>query len=108
MAYDEDESMDVDVDRNEVNVYENEMDVHNIVQVEGRRRRLAIVTSNGRWWVTRTTIGDGVWWVTRTTAGNGGWWVTHKIAIGVVGGGCLPRSHSCRNPTGFLLGLLGV
>jgi len=37
MACDEDESMDVDVDRNEVNVDENEMDVHDIIQVEGRR-----------------------------------------------------------------------
>jgi hypothetical protein len=36
MACDEDESMDVDVDRNEMNVDENGMDVHNIVQVEGR------------------------------------------------------------------------
>jgi hypothetical protein len=38
MAWDEDELMDVDVDKNEVNVDENDMDVHNIVQVEGRRR----------------------------------------------------------------------
>jgi len=36
MACDEDESMDVDVDGNEMNVDENGMDVHNIVQVEGR------------------------------------------------------------------------
>jgi hypothetical protein len=36
MACDEDESMDVDVGRNEMNVDENGMDVHNIVQVEGR------------------------------------------------------------------------
>jgi hypothetical protein len=33
MACDENKSMDVDVDRNEVNVDENEMDVHDIVQV---------------------------------------------------------------------------
>jgi hypothetical protein len=35
MAWDEDELMDVD--KSEVNVDENEMDVHNIIQVEGRR-----------------------------------------------------------------------
>jgi hypothetical protein len=108
MACDEDESMDVDVDKNEVNVDENEMDVHDVVQVEGRRRRLATVTGNGKWWVTRTIVGDGMWWVTRTTASDGGCWVTHTIALGVVGGGCLPGLRSCRNPTGFLLGLLGA
>jgi hypothetical protein len=56
MAWDEDESMDVDVDKNEVNVDENEMDVHNIIQVEVRRQRLNIVNSNGGWWVMHTTI----------------------------------------------------
>jgi hypothetical protein len=47
MAWDEDELMDVDVDKNEVNVDENDMDVHNIVQVEGRRQRLTIVAGDG-------------------------------------------------------------
>ncbi len=56
MACDEDESMDVDVDRNEVNVDENEMDVPDVVQVEGRKRRFTIVVSNGGWWVTCTTV----------------------------------------------------
>jgi copper chaperone CopZ len=49
MACDKDESMDVDVDRIEVNVDENEMDVHDIVQVKGRRRRLTTVASDGGW-----------------------------------------------------------
>ncbi|CAK9863842.1 unnamed protein product [Sphagnum jensenii] len=100
--------MDADVDRNEVNVDENEMDVHDIVQVEGKRRRLATIAGNGKWWVTCTTAGDGVWWVMGTTVGDGGWWVTHTTAIGIVGGRCIPWSRSCRNPTGFLLGLLGA
>jgi len=46
MACDKDESMDVDVDRIEVNVDENEMDVHDIVQVKGR---LTTVASDGGW-----------------------------------------------------------
>jgi hypothetical protein len=36
MAWGEDELMDVDVNRNDVNVDENEMNVHNVVKVEGR------------------------------------------------------------------------
>jgi hypothetical protein len=77
MACDEDESMDVDVDKNEVNVDENKMDVHDVIQVEGRRQRLTTVAGNGRWWVTRTTT----------------------VVIGR-GGGCLPRLCSCKNPIG--------
>jgi hypothetical protein len=69
--------MDVDVDKNEVNVDENKMDVHNVIQVEGRRQRLNIV------------IGDG------------GWWVTHTTIVVIVGGGCMLWSRSCRNPIGF-------
>jgi hypothetical protein len=63
MACDEDESMDVDVEKNEVNVDENDMDVHDVVQVEGRRQRLTIV------------------------AGDGGWWVMCKILLAVANGG---------------------
>jgi hypothetical protein len=78
MAWDEDESMDVDVEKIEVNVDENEMDVHDVVQVEGRRRRLNIFVNDGGWWVTHTTI-----------------------VVIIVGGGCLPWSCSCKNPIGF-------
>ncbi|CAM6042437.1 unnamed protein product [Sphagnum compactum] len=73
MACDKDESMDVD--RKEANVDENEMDVHNVFQGEGRRRRLTAAASDG------------------------GRWVACTIAVGG-GGGCLPRSHSYRNPSG--------
>jgi len=73
MAYDENELMDMDVDRNEVNVDENEMDVHDVIQIEGRRRRLTTVVGNGKWWATRTTVDDGRWWVMCAIAGNGGW-----------------------------------
>ncbi len=43
LPWDEDELMDVDVDRNEVNVAENEMDVHDVVQVEGWQQRSGAV-----------------------------------------------------------------
>ncbi|CAM6012266.1 unnamed protein product [Sphagnum balticum] len=57
MAWGKDELMDVDVDvdRNEVSVDENEMDAHDVVQVEGRQRRLTAVAGNGRRWVMRIT-----------------------------------------------------
>jgi len=37
------------VDRIEVNVDENEMDVHDVVQVKGRQRRLTTVANDGGW-----------------------------------------------------------
>ncbi len=56
-----------------MNVDENEMDVHDVIQIEGRRRRLTTVVGNGKWWATRTTVDDGRWWVMCAIAGNGGW-----------------------------------